>query len=142
MDNSIVTGMAKRKFTDEMYAEVVAAFQAYITDKEDPIIVGFISTDPTALKYHVRDDDFSAAPYPRLQDLAYLAQKKSEFYMLSKGMNGQSTAMSIFRLKQRIYGYTDRLEQNITSDGEKVQFFNSLPRGKQVEDKPKPKSKK
>lgn len=127
----------RRKFTDDQYQEVVAAFENYILDTEDPFIAGFIAYDPTALEYHVRDDDFSAKAYPDLADLAQLAFKKQEAYMLKKGMNGQSTAMSIFRLKQRYHGYSDKFDQNITSNGESVQFINTLPRGRQDTDKEK-----
>lgn len=133
--------MTKRKFTDEVYKEVCSALYDYIVDEEDPILAGFIFT-PTALKYNVRIDDFSAKAYPKLSELAELAFRKQEAYVLRKGMNGQATGMSIFRLKQKQFGYTDRTEQNITSNGEQVQFFNSLPRPNKDDKTVKNKSKK
>lgn len=120
--------MPKRKLTDEMYSEVVQAFQEYVLSTDDPLICEFISYNPLAIRYHVHDDDFTSPIYPKLREWALLCNKRSETYMLRKGMNGQSTAMSIFRLKQRQHGYTDRVEQNITSNGERVIFTNTLPR--------------
>lgn len=132
---TVVGNMPKRKFTDEMYEEIAQAFEQYVLEHDDPLMQEFMAYDPVALKYHVLEDDFSAPPYPKLSELAQVAIKRQEVYMLRKGMNGQSTAMSIFRLKQKTFGYTDRLEQNITSDGERVTFFNTLPRAAKPDSK-------
>jgi hypothetical protein len=134
--------MAKRKFTDEIYAEVEQAFKQYILDHEDPIIAGFIALDPIAIKYHVLDDDLDAPAYPRLAVLSRWAIKKQEYYAVTKGMNGQAAAMAIFRLKQRQFGYTDRVDQNITSNGERVVFNNTLPRSTKSDSKVNKQSKK
>jgi hypothetical protein len=118
--------MPARKFTSDQVQEIAQALTQYITDTDDPVLVGFLSTSEIAIRYWVNKDDLTR--YKALRPLAERAHTKSEAYMLKKGMNGQSTAMSIFRLKQKVYGYSDRFEQDFTTKGEKFTFINDVPR--------------
>lgn len=117
---------APRKLNDERLQEVAKAFEVYIQEKDDPIIAGFLAYDLTALKYWVNDEDLERNPI--LKRYKGRALKKQEAYIVGKGMNGQSTAMSIFRLKQPYFGYKDRVEQDITTNGERISFANTVPR--------------
>ncbi len=130
----------QRKYNDAAVAEIMAAFEEYIAETDDPIIARFLSYDSTALKYWMTDDDFTH--YKQFRPLVLRALKKQEAYVLSKGMNGQATAMSIFRLKQPYFGYKDRTEQDITSNGEKITFNNVIPRPLTLEEKKAAKAKK
>src|SRR5882762_222083 len=118
--------MPKRKYGIEQVKELLAAFGEYIADTDDPHLAGFISGNPTALKYWLTDEDLDN--YIEFRPYVKRALKKTEAYLLTSRANGPALPMSIFRLKQPYHGYRDRFEQDITSNGEKVQFINSVPR--------------
>jgi hypothetical protein len=115
-----------RKFDKEQVTEIKVAFEKYIADTEDPTVEGFLSYDPTALKLWVTK--YNMDNYKEFSKLLERAIIKERAYLLSKGMKGQGTAMSIFRLKQKTHGFSDRFEQDITSKGEKITFTNAVPR--------------
>lgn len=123
----------RKKVSYEERAEIHAAFENYITDHDDPRLSGFLANDPVALKYWVTPEDME--DWTEMELLLRRAHIKQEDYLNQKGMNGQATAMSIFRLKQPWHGYRDRFEQDISSGGEKITFINSVPRP-EVEKKP------
>lgn len=121
------------KLTPEERKELRDAFEKYINDNDDPRLAGFLSRDPIALKFWVsRKNMYDWNDMQGLLDRAHL---KQEDYLNQKGMNGQATAMAIFRLKQPWHGYRDKFEQDVTSNGEKITFVNSVPRPQLEEDK-------
>lgn len=118
--------MPNRKHSKEDVEKIKQALLDFIEDEDDPMLAKFLSFNPVALKHWVTQDDLNN--YREFRPAVERAIKKQEAYVLQKGMNGQSTAMSIFRLKQPQFGYRDKFEQDITSNGEKVQFVNTVPR--------------
>lgn len=114
------------KLNREQQLEAAKAFNEYIDERDDPDIPSFLSYDPVALKLWLTDGNLRH--YPIFSRLLNKAHKKTEAYLLHKGLDGRSTAMSIFRLKQPTFGYRDRFDQDITSNGEKITFVNQVPR--------------
>lgn len=125
------------KLTPEQRKEVYEAFCDYIVYTDDPNVAGFVSSDDVALKHWVTQDNMY--DWPEMNELTKRAIAKSEAYLLQKGMGGQGTAMAIFRLKQPRFGYRDKFEQDLTSNGEKITFANAVPR--HTVEKPEKKSK-
>lgn len=115
-----------RKFDKDQVTEIKTALEKYVADTEDPTIEGFLSYDATALRLWVTKGNIET--YKEFAKLVERAIVKERAYLLSKGMKGQGTAMSIFRLKQKAHGFSDRFEQDITSKGEKITFSNGVPR--------------
>lgn len=122
----LLTDMGVYKTTSEQRMEIYEAFERYIVADDFPIMAGFVSADPVAIKYLVSKQNMF--DWKEMRPLVDRAITKTENYLVRKGMNGQSAAMAIFVLKQAWHGYKDRTDQNITSDGEKVKFYNTLPR--------------
>lgn len=114
------------KLSKEQQLAAAKAFLDYIDFVDDPIIPDFLANDSVAKGMWLEESNLTT--YPIFHRLVKKALKKQESYVLRKGMNGQSTAMSIFRLKQRAFGYADRFDTDITSNGEKITFVNSVPR--------------
>lgn len=106
--------------------EVKNAFEKYIETTEDPNIAAFVSYDPVALKHNVTKHDMYDNKHFTKLKLRALA--KQEAYLLKVGMTSQNVTMAIFRLKQPYHGYRDRVEQDVTSGGEKITFSNAVPR--------------
>lgn len=105
------------KLTPEQKQEVCQALSDYITNTPDPTIVGFVATDPTALKYDVTDDNIN--DWEEFTRLRKRAVKKQEWYLLEAGGRGRyNPTMAIFRLKQPVHGYTDKqlIDQNNTGE--------------------------
>lgn len=120
-------GGAPRKFTPEQIAEIYAALEDYIDGEPDPMIVRFCVFNPVALKYKVLKDNI--LDMPEFEHLVKFAQQKEEIFLVDAGMETpRSLTMSIFRLKQPRHGYRDRFEQDITTQGEKISFVNTVPR--------------
>lgn len=116
----------RRKFTQEDRKEIHAAFADYIAKHGHPTIAGFVSSNEVALakgvlKSHIYD-------WLDFDDLRERCHAKQEAYLLDRGLNGQSTAMAIFLLKQQNIGYRDKFEQDITTGGERITFTNAVPR--------------
>lgn len=118
-----------KKVTAPQLKEVLKAFNEYIDEIDDPLIAEFVSMNPVARKYEITQDNIKE--WPQLGKLVRILVAKQERYLVRKGMNGQSTAMSIFRLKQPQLGYRDRVEQDVTTGGEKIKFVNTVPRAGQ-----------
>lgn len=116
-----------RKVTPKQMADVVQAFSDYIDNVDDPLIAEFVSMDETARKYIITQENVQQ--WPELHDLKRILLAKQERYLVRKGMNGQSAAMAIFRLKQPSIGYRDRVEQDVSIQTEPIKFFNTVPRG-------------
>lgn len=140
VDNSIFTDMPSPKIPSEQRQEVYKAFSDWIAQTDFPIMAAFVSENPVAMRYMVTK--YNMFDWREMRPLVDLAIAKTEAYLVRKGMNGQASGMSIFVLKQAWHGYTDKTEQNITSDGEKVKFFNTLPRGTKTTAKDKVKGKR
>ncbi len=103
------------KLTDLERAEVYDALENYIAMNLDPKVVGFVSMDPTALKYWVTKDNIH--DWPEFSDLVKKAVAKQEWYLLEAGGTGRyNPTIAIFRLKQPQHGYTDKTvqEQQVT----------------------------
>lgn len=129
----------KRVFTrkyvnSEQRQEVLEAYCQFIDENDDPHAAAFVVQDPVARKYFVSKENLY--DWPEFRQFTDRALAKQELYWRDKGKNGQATAMSIFVLKQPQLGYRDRFENDVTSNGEKVQFQNNLPRPAATAKKP------
>ena len=104
------------KLTPEEKAIVYKAMEDYIARTPDPIIVGFCAWDPVAIEYDITDDNIN--DWEEFTRLRKRATQKQEAYLstgvFSKGLN---PTMAIFRLKQPVHGYTDRMQQDLTTNG-------------------------
>lgn len=109
--------------------KICVALEKYIDEHDPPELQEFVVTEPLCAKYQVRDDQLiNKFHYPEFDYLVYKLLKKQERYYRKKGMGGQGTAMSIFLLKQREHGYSDRFQTDLTSDGKELTFHNFVPR--------------
>lgn len=114
------------KLKPRQRAEIKAAFEKYIETTEDPNIAQFVAYNPVALKHKVTKRDMYENKH--FDKLKMWALAKQEAYLLKVGMTSQNVTMAIFRLKQPYHGYRDRVEQDITTGGEKISFTNQVPR--------------
>lgn len=107
------------KLTEEQRKEVYEALEQYIKRTPDPTIVGFVSWDEVPLKYDVTDDNIN--DWEEFSRLRKRAVKKQEAYLLQAAGTGRfNPTFAIFRLKQPVHGYKDRVEQDITSGGNAI----------------------
>lgn len=104
------------KLTVEERAEVLEAFRSYIERTPDPTVVGFCANDPIGWKYLLTRDDINN--WEEFYTLRKYAIEKQESYLLLAAGNGRYNAtMGIFRLKQPQHGYTDKTQQDLTTNG-------------------------
>lgn len=100
--------------------EVLQAFKAYLERTPDATIVGFCAFDPVGFKYLITKDDIYK--WEEFSELRKAAIQKQEAYLLLGATTGKLNAtMAIFRLKQPQHGYKDRVDTDITSDGNAIQ---------------------
>ncbi len=107
-----------RKMTDEQIHEVVVAFENFIEATDDPNVPKFVSSSEVAIRYRITKDDvynWDEFDEPMKRSLA-----KQEARLLEQE---KTPVMAIFRLKQRQFGYSDKID--VTSGGEKM--GNSAP---------------
>lgn len=109
---------APRKLTTKQQEEVLTAFKNYITDNEDPTVVGFVATDPLAIEYDVTRDNIK--DWQEFSPLVKRAIAKQEHFLLKNAGSKYNATVAIFRLKQPQHGYSDRIDSDITSGGEKL----------------------
>lgn len=96
-------------YTPEQIQEIVKDFEVYISEKEDPTIVGFTSS---YTKYAVNKDYIS--DHSEFSELRKRAIEKQEAYLISGATkNKLNPTVSIFRLKQPQHGYSDKQQQDI-----------------------------
>jgi hypothetical protein len=108
------------KLTPEERAEVLQAFRLYIERTPDPTLVGFVAFDPVPIKYMVTRDNIK--DWDEFSPLQKIAIEKQEAFLLQAGGTGRyNTTLAIFRLKQPQHGYTDKVDADITSGGDKIQ---------------------
>lgn len=114
-DNSPIAGNKHaggrpRKLTAEQQQEVYKALEDYIARTPDPTIVGFCSWDEVPIQYDVTDDNINDwAEFSRLRKRATM---KQEAYLVQAGGTGKfNPTMAIFRLKQPVHGYTDKIQE-------------------------------
>jgi hypothetical protein len=108
------------KLTKLERARVFQALVDYIDRTPDPTIVGFVSWDPTPIELNVTDDNIN--DWEEFSRLRKRAVKKQEAYLLMGATTGKlNPTMAIFRLKQPVHGYKDRVDTDITSDGKGIQ---------------------
>lgn len=103
-------------YTPKQIQEIYVDLEAYIENTDDPTIVGFTSAYK---KYAVNKDYIS--DHKEFSELRKRAIEKQEAYLL-EGVtkNKLNATMGIFRLKQPQHGYRDKVEQDITSGGDKI----------------------
>lgn len=112
-DNSPLAGKKHaggrpRKLTSEQQAEVYKALEDYISRTPDPTIVGFCAWDEVPIKYNVDDDNIY--DWQEFSGLRKRATMKQEAYLIQAGGTGKfNPTMAIFRLKQPVHGYTDKM---------------------------------
>lgn len=114
--------MALPKLNKDERMEVLRAYQMYVQEMEDPHDAGFIAHSDVAQKYFITKQNL--IDWKEFRPWRDLANAKQEDYLLT----AKNTVMSIFRLKQPAHGYKDKTEQDITTNGERVTFHNTLPR--------------
>lgn len=108
-----------RKLTPEQQDEVYKALEDYIARTPDPTIVGFCAWDEVPLKYDIDDDNIY--DWKEFSGLRKRAIMKQEAYLIQAGGTGKfNPTMAIFRLKQPVHGYTDRMDSDITSKGQQI----------------------
>lgn len=108
------------KLNEEERAEVLEAFRLYIERTPDPTIVGFCAWDPVAFKYLINKQNIK--DWQEFSTLVKIAVSKQEAYLLQAAGTGRyNPTLAIFRLKQPQHGYTDKMETDITSGGDKIQ---------------------
>lgn len=104
------------KLTPEQRQEVYEAFKAYIRETDDPTVPDFVSTHELALEYEITRDNLN--DWGEFSTLIKSAVIKQERYLLKEGGAGKyNPTMAIFRLKQPQHGYTDRQQQDHTTNG-------------------------
>lgn len=105
---------------------MLAEYKEYVNDVEMPIIAEFLGDNDVAIKYGINKDNLY--DWPEFNETTERAARKMETYLIRSGLGTRNAAMNIFLLKQPNIGYKDRFEQDVTSDGEKVQFINAVTR--------------
>lgn len=109
-------GGRPRKLTALEQAEVYDELNAYITANEDPTIVSFVSDNNVAIQYNVTRDNIE--DWQEFSTLIKRATTKQESYLIKNaGSNKYNPTFAIFRLKQPVHGWTDRIQQDLTTNG-------------------------
>lgn len=105
------------KLTAEERKEVLEAFKAYIERTPDPTVVGFCANEPICFKYLITRDNINDwEEFSTLQK--YCIQKQESYLLMAGGAGRYNPTMAIFRLKQPQHGYKDRIDSDVTSNGE------------------------
>lgn len=100
--------------------EVLQAFKLYIERTPDPTVVGFCAFDPVGYKYLITRDNINDwDEFSTLRN--YAIQKQEAYLLIAAGTGKYNPTMGIFRLKQPQHGYKDRVDTDITSDGNAIQ---------------------
>lgn len=108
------------KVTPEQRVEVYEAFKKFIAYTPDPMLAAFCAWDPVAIKYDIIPANLN--DWPEFSLLRNRALIKQEAYLATGAATGKlNPTMCIFRLKQPVHGYKDRVDTDITSGG------NALP---------------
>lgn len=109
------------KLTEQERSEVLEAFRLYIERTPDPTVVGFVAYDPVASKHYLTRDNIK--DWDEFTPLQKHCIQKQEAYLLMAGGTGKyNPTMAIFRLKQPQHGYKDRIDTDVTSGGDKIDF--------------------
>lgn len=109
-------------YTAEEIQEIYSDLEQYIDKTEDPTIVGFTSTYK---KYRVNKDYIS--DHGEFSELRRCAIEKQEAYLLHGATHNELNAsVSIFRLKQPQHGYRDRVDTDVTTNGNDINPYSSL----------------
>lgn len=104
------------KLTEEEREEVYEAFKLYIERTPDPTLVGFCANDPICFKHLITRDNIN--DWEEFSTLKKIAIQKQESYLLMAGGIGRyNPTLAIFRLKQPQHGYTDKTQQDLTTNG-------------------------
>lgn len=107
------------KLTPEQRKEVLEAYKLYIQREPDPTTVGFCAWDPVAAKYFLTRHNIE--DWSEFSALQQYAIEKQEAYMVKGAItNKLNPTMAIFRLKQPQHGYKDRVDSDVTSNGETI----------------------
>lgn len=112
---------APPKLTDDEKQEVYDAFTEYINTTDDPTTVGFVSVNEVALQYSVtRHNIHDWAEFSALEERA--VTKQEHFLITNAGSNKYNPTFAIFRLKQPVHGWKDRIENDLTTAGQPFNF--------------------
>lgn len=114
------------KCTPEQRQEILAAFTQYVDDVSYPIIAEFLGDNDTALAYNVTKANLS--DWPEFAAQMRRAYYKQETWLVQTGQDKRNAAFNMFLLKQPWIGYQDRVQQDITTEGQQIQFINAVPR--------------
>lgn len=105
------------KYNDDELAQIAKDFADYIERTADPTVVGFTSY---YRQYPV--NKVFMTQRPEFSNLIKLAIEKQEAFLLSAaGIGRYNPTLAIFRLKQPQHGYTDKIDADLTSGGDKIQ---------------------
>lgn len=105
---------------------MLSALIGYIEDFPMPVLADFLANTPVPLKYGITQANLY--DWPEFREHLDRMFKKQENYLVTDGLTKRNAAFNMFLLKQQWIGYKDRVEQDITTDGEKIEFTNLLPR--------------
>jgi hypothetical protein len=107
------------KLTPIEREQLYDAFKLYINRTPDPTVVGFVAYDPVPAKLYVTRENIK--DWQEFSPLQKYCVEKQEAYLLQAGGVGKYNAtLAIFRLKQPQHGYKDRVDSDITTNGNDV----------------------
>lgn len=113
-----------QKFNTQELQSIYTAFSTYIEETADPTIVGFVAQfAPIDNRYINRE---LISDRPEFSPLTKQCHAKQEAFLLTQYKN---PAMAIFRLKQPVFGYTDKREVESKSLNVDVQVKPELAQG-------------
>lgn len=123
-----LTPNKKKTIKPQHKVEVFKAFEKFVNTQSNPQIANFVGHNEVAIKYWIDKEDIET--WPELKPLLKRAYAKQESFYVSEGVTGTPGAatFSQFILKQPHLKYKDKVEQDITSAGEKITFMNAVPR--------------
>lgn len=119
------------KLTEEQEDELFERMLAFIQDTADPTVAKFLSSDELALSKRVTRHNLQ--DWTRFKELTEMAVVKQEAFLLEQGGGGKyNPTIAIFRLKQPQHGYSDRIDSDVTSGGQKLEVGLSANQAEQL----------
>lgn len=113
-----------QKFTTQELSAIHDEFKQYIEQTDDPTIVGFVAAQPPIDNRYINREMISDRS--EFSALVRKCHAKQEAFLLGQYKN---PAMAIFRLKQPVFGYTDKREVESKSLNVDVQVAPELAQG-------------
>lgn len=107
------------KVTKDVKRQILEAFKHFIKTTEDPNIPEFCTSVDICLDYEILPTNIWN--WQEFKSLRKAATAKQEAYLLkTAGIGKYNATLAIFRLKQPLHGYKDRVDSDITTGGERL----------------------